>query len=100
MSVEFAGSKSAIVTTLPRADLVDADVRQINCRPHSRFGDLQIAAVTLNRPNAPFEIAGLDNNSLLAAQLSARQCSRYNGADSAQRKHPIDKQARLSVVAR
>src|SRR5882757_585525 len=82
------------------ADLLDADVRQTNRRPHSWFGDFHLAAVTLYRANARLEVAGLDNNSLLATQLSAGQRSRNNCADSAQGKYAIDKQARFSVVAR
>ena len=100
MRVEFAGPKSAVVTTFPRSDLVHADIRQANRCSGPRFGDIQIAPVTLNRANARVEVAGFDNNFLVAAQLSARQCSRNNGADSAQGKHSINKQARLSVVAR
>src|ERR1700745_1106387 len=82
------------------SDLLDAEVRQTNRCPHSWFGDFQLAPVTLNRANARLEVAGLDNNFLLTAQLSPSQCSRDDGAASAQGEDAIDKQARLFVVAR
>ena len=67
MRLEFDRLEIGNRDNVSTGNLVDADVRQINSRPRSRFGDLQIAPVTLNRPNAPVEIARLDNNSLLAA---------------------------------
>ena len=80
-------------------DLIDAEIRQIDGRPHSRLRDFQFVAVALNRTNPCFEIARVNNDLLAAAQGSAGQCPRHNCADSTQREHPIDKQAWLADVA-
>src|SRR5262249_60884648 len=79
---------------------VHANVCEINCRPHSGFGNFQLSSMILDRSNPGLKIAGPDNNFLFTAQLSACQCSGDHGADSTQSKHAIDKQAWLSVVAR
>jgi hypothetical protein len=81
-------------------DLLHTEIGQINRRAHSRFRGFQLAAVTLDRANPGFAIPRLNDNLLATSQFCARQSSRHDRANSAQREHAIDEQARLSVIGR
>src|SRR5215831_13633536 len=52
-------------------DLIDAEIRYIDGRAHSRLRNFQFVAVALNRTNTRFEIGRVNNDLLAAAQRSA-----------------------------